>query len=195
MPKSVGLDPVSRKKEVVVIVIPFCSTGPQYEQYCRQKLMLHQPFRHLDELLGGLETHSQAYSAFLQSSANDIHRLEAAQRVDREDNEVNAFVAALNDCKIIFIIIIRTQEQDQDETDESDGHRIDDWMLICQHNAEFGQATGEEEDCVWSLAAIHRTAASGVCCPECIDYNCSCKSPSGKAAPSLHSCARTFRVQ
>ena len=26
-------------------------------------------------------------------------------------------------------------------------------MLICQHNAEFGQATGEEEDCDWSLAA------------------------------------------
>ena len=102
MPKGVGLDPVSRKKEVIVIVIPFCSPdpqGPKYERYCRQKLMLHQPFRHLDELLGGLETHSQAYSAFLQSStvppslADDIHRLEAAQRVDREDNEVNAFVS------------------------------------------------------------------------------------------------------
>ena len=53
----------------------------------------------------------------------------------------------------IFIIIIRTQEQDQDETEESDGHRIDYWMLICQHNAEFGQATDEEEDCDWSLAA------------------------------------------
>ena len=43
------------------------------------------------ERLGGLETHSQAYSAFLQSStvppslADDIHRLEAAQRVDCED--------------------------------------------------------------------------------------------------------------
>ena len=82
----------------------------------------------------GLETHSQAYSAFQQSStvppslADDIHRLEAAQRVDRED-------------------------KDQDETEESDGHRIDYWMLICQHNAEFGQATGEEEDCDRSLAA------------------------------------------
>ena len=41
----------------------------------------------------------------------------------------------------------------QDETDKSDGHRIDDRMLICQHNAEFGQATGDEEDCDWSLAA------------------------------------------
>ena len=26
-------------------------------------------------------------------------------------------------------------------------------MLICQHNAEFAQTTGEEEDCDWSLAA------------------------------------------
>ena len=26
-------------------------------------------------------------------------------------------------------------------------------MLICQHNAEFAQMTGEEEDCDWSLAA------------------------------------------
>ena len=52
-----------------------------------------------------------------------------------------------------YIYHILTQEQDQDETEESDGHRIYDWMLICQHNAEFGQATGEEEDCDWSLAA------------------------------------------
>ena len=52
-----------------------------------------------------------------------------------------------------YVYHIRTQEQDQDETEESDGHRIDDWMLICQQNAEFGQATGEEEDCDWSLAA------------------------------------------
>ena len=53
----------------------------------------------------------------------------------------------------IYHNIIRTQEQDQDETEESDGHRIDDWMLICQQNAEFGHATGEEDDCDWSLAA------------------------------------------
>ena len=94
-----------------------------------QKLMLHQPFRHLDELLGGLETHSQAYSAFLQSStvppslADDIHRLEAAQRVDREENEVNAFVAALNDCTIYLSLIIRTQEQDQDQGSRNRGGR------------------------------------------------------------------------
>ena len=55
MPKCIGVAPIRRKKEIVVIVIPYCSPdpqGPKYEQYCRQKLMLHQPFRHLDELLG-----------------------------------------------------------------------------------------------------------------------------------------------
>ena len=143
-----------------MIVIPFCSPdpqGPKYERYCRQKLMLHQPFWLLHELLGGLETHSQAYSAFLQSTtvppslADAIHRLEAAHRVDREDNEVNAFVAALNDCTItIFIIKLYAHRNKTKTKQESDGHRIDDWMLICQNNAEFGQATGEED---WSLAA------------------------------------------
>ena len=67
MPKGAYLDPISRKKQVVVIVIPFCSLdpqGPKYKRYCRQKVMLHQPFRHLHELLGGLETHFEAYSAF-----------------------------------------------------------------------------------------------------------------------------------
>ena len=118
MPKSAGLDPTSRKKQVVVIVIPFCPPdpqGPKYEQYCRQKLMLHQPFRHLRELLGGLETHSEAYSAFLRSNtvppslADDIHRLEAAQTVHREENydeEVNIFIAALNSSTLIIAIII-----------------------------------------------------------------------------------------
>ena len=71
MPKCIGVTPIRRKKEIVVIVIPYCSPDPQgskYEQYCRQKLMLHQPFRHLDELLGDSETHSESYTAFLQSS-------------------------------------------------------------------------------------------------------------------------------
>ncbi len=36
---------------------------------------------------------------------------------------------------------------------EESGRQIDDWMLICQHNAEFLQTTGEEEECDWSLAA------------------------------------------
>ena len=30
---------------------------------------------------------------------------------------------------------------------------IQDWMLICQHNAEFAQSSTDEQDCDWSLAA------------------------------------------
>ena len=97
MPKCIGVAPIRRKKEIVVIVIPYCSPdpqGPKYEQYCRQKLMLHQPFRHLDELLGVSDTHSEAYTAFLQSStvppsfADDIRRLEAEERENRDVENV-----------------------------------------------------------------------------------------------------------
>ena len=47
IPKRIGDNLVCRKKEVVVIVRPYCSPdpeGPKYEQYCWQKLMIHQPF-------------------------------------------------------------------------------------------------------------------------------------------------------
>ena len=43
MPKSVGEEPVVRKMGAQ----PHCSpdtSGPQYEQYCQQKLMVHRPF-------------------------------------------------------------------------------------------------------------------------------------------------------
>ena len=43
MPKNVSEEPVARKM-IVVRVRPYCSpdtSGPQYEQYCQQKLMLH----------------------------------------------------------------------------------------------------------------------------------------------------------
>ena len=70
--------------EVVVIVRRYCSPdpeGPKYEQYCRQKLMIHQSFRQVDELLGACDKHSSAYHQFLRcgkvppSLADDIHRI------------------------------------------------------------------------------------------------------------------------
>ena len=97
MPKCIRVAPIRRKKEIVVIVIPYCPPdpqGPKYEQYCRQKLMLHQPFRHLDELLGDSETHSESYTAFLQPStvppslADDIRRLEVEERENRDVENV-----------------------------------------------------------------------------------------------------------
>ena len=60
IPKRVGDELVCRRKEVVVISRPYCSpdpSGPKYEQYCRQKLMMHQPFRQLEQLLGKFDNH------------------------------------------------------------------------------------------------------------------------------------------
>ena len=50
MPRNVGEELVARKKMVVVRVRPYCSpdtSGPQYDQYCQQKLMLRI---HLNEI-------------------------------------------------------------------------------------------------------------------------------------------------
>ena len=98
-PKKKGVAFVPRKKEVLVIPRPYCSPdpdGPQYEQYCRQKLMLHQPFHQLEDLLAGYQSHEDAYAAFLQSEkapislADDIQQLEMAQKEKcvNDDNEV-----------------------------------------------------------------------------------------------------------
>jgi len=90
-PKKVGGNLVYRKKEVVVIVRPFCSPdpkGPKYEQYCKQKLMTHVPFRQVDELLLG-DSYTKVYSQFLKSGAvsaslaDDIQLMEDAERNNR----------------------------------------------------------------------------------------------------------------
>ncbi len=58
MPKELGTIPRHQKMKVVG-VRPYCSPdpdGPKYDQYCRQKLMLHVPFRHIDQLKGTCDT-------------------------------------------------------------------------------------------------------------------------------------------
>ncbi len=68
IPKKIGSALVPRNKDVIVIPRPYCSPdpqGPQYEQYSKQKLMLHKPFVQLDELLGGCDTYAAAYATFL----------------------------------------------------------------------------------------------------------------------------------
>ena len=97
-PKETGSEP-QRHKMKVVIVRPYCSldpNGPNYEQYCQQKLMLHKPFRQVDELRGECDTFAAAYSTFLQSGnvpqslEDDIKRLEQKHsqntEEDKEDN-------------------------------------------------------------------------------------------------------------
>ena len=85
VPKESKSEPSQRRKKVVVIIRPYClpdPQGPKYEQYCRQKLMLHLPFCHQDELLGGETTFAAAYADFLRSGnipsslEDNIYRLE-----------------------------------------------------------------------------------------------------------------------
>ena len=94
LPKEPGTAPKKHKMKVVS-VRPYYSpdpSGPNYEQYCQQRLMLHVPFRNITELKGTCETFSEAYSVFLQSTnvpaslEDDIRRL---MQVGQEDEDIN----------------------------------------------------------------------------------------------------------
>ena len=93
MPKTVGEALIPRRKEVVVIPRPYVSPdpeGPKYEQYCKQKLMMHLPFRQLEDLLGECDTYAAAYTLYLLSGnappslADDIHCLKTVERERRQ---------------------------------------------------------------------------------------------------------------
>ena len=84
MPKQLGSNLSRRRKTVMVIVCPYFSpdpSSPKYEEYCRQKLMLHIPFHREEELLGDSDSYAAAYAIFLQSGnvppslKGDIHQL------------------------------------------------------------------------------------------------------------------------
>jgi len=70
MPKDPSTEPTRRRKGVIVIVRPFCSpdpNGPNFEQYCKQKLMLYVKFRQCSYLLKDDSTFVEAYQQFLSS--------------------------------------------------------------------------------------------------------------------------------
>ena len=72
MPKELSGIPNHRRKDVVITVRPYYPLdpdGPFYEQYCRQRLMLHVAFRQMSDLLGENNTYAEAYAQMLQSNA------------------------------------------------------------------------------------------------------------------------------
>ena len=96
MPKSVGEEPVVRKKMVVVRVRPHCSPdtrGSQYEQYCQQKLMLHRPFQEYQQLKAGYDTYADTFAEYLQSGSippsleDDLYRLQQQQQQQQDPGE------------------------------------------------------------------------------------------------------------
>jgi len=97
-------------------VRPFCSpdfNGAKYEQYCKQKLMLHKPFRRQEELLAGSDTYATAYAIFLQSEnvppslEDDIHRLEQQTQLPSEDenNEVWNMLVCFSVLDVLSMLI------------------------------------------------------------------------------------------
>jgi len=88
---------------VVVRVRPYCSpdtSGPQYEQYCQQKLMLHQQYQ---QLKAGYDTYAEAFAGYLQSGSvlpsleDDLHRLQQQQQQQQDPGESNSDTEELSD--------------------------------------------------------------------------------------------------
>ena len=54
MPKDPSAEPSHRRKDVIVVICPYYSpdhNGPNYKNYCCQKLMLHMSFRQISDLI------------------------------------------------------------------------------------------------------------------------------------------------
>ena len=152
LPRSLGEQPKKRNKKVVTIPRPYCSpdpSGPKYEQYCRQKLMQHKCFRNIADLLSGHDTYAEAYSAFLatadmQSSLeDDLHRLQQLHQSTPEPSDDNE-----------QSMETETTSRSADATVTLGVTATEDWMLLCQGNADFQQpTTSESEGHDWTIAA------------------------------------------
>lgn len=58
-------EPTPKRKSAVVIVRPHYSQHPdytQYEDYCRQQVLLYLPFRNASEVLSKFSSYSKAYA-------------------------------------------------------------------------------------------------------------------------------------
>ena len=130
-PRNCGSEPNPRQKKVVVVVRPYIPpdpNGPQYEQYCKQKLMLHKPFRHEDELLNTQDTFAKAYEVYLmsgnipQSLQDDIQRLLDHNTPDPDNTR---------------------EVQNQDRFTQQTFH-VEEWMLICQHRMQDEEINNHE---------------------------------------------------
>ena len=110
MSKQSSTEPTRRRKDVIVIVRPYCPSdhdAPTHEQYCRQQLMLHMSFRQISDILGEHDTYAEAYATFLLSTGapsnslqDDVRRLEEHQICsdDESDNDQVMYVLICNVC-------------------------------------------------------------------------------------------------
>ena len=172
MPKTLGAEPTCRSRHIVVIARPYVSPDPagdKYEQYCRQSLMQHKCFRQMSDLLAGYDTYIDAYAAFLQSGQiplcleDDMYRLLQLSQSTQDDSEdtpvsvyVHNYAAAVVICCVqshlhLFSML---QEQDDGQTTTPPLRPTEEWMLICQRNANLQPVMDTQEDVDWTLAAL-----------------------------------------
>ena len=138
MPHNLGDEPTHKTKKVVVVVRPYFAkdpNSPQFEQYCKQKLMLHVPFRSEEELLDGQNTYTEAYARFVMSGnapqclQDDIDTfMQQARESDSDESEGE---------------VINTNDN------SSNARQVEEWMLICQSYPQLDQHNdthGEDVD-------------------------------------------------
>ena len=110
MPKALRADPTPRTRCIVVIPQPYISPDPagkKYEQYCRQSLMQHKPFHHIEDLFSGHTTYIDAHAAFLQSGhipsclEDDMfHLLQFLHSNDEDSEEAEVSAIAVPLCSL-----------------------------------------------------------------------------------------------
>lgn len=112
MPRELGTAPKHQKMKIVNVQ-PHCSpdpNSPKYEQYCKQKLMLHIPFRNIDQIKGACEEFSEAYSIFLTSAnlppslEDDVRRLSEHHMAQEEEEESANEVRNINFILLLFTL-------------------------------------------------------------------------------------------
>jgi hypothetical protein len=128
MPRVDGNEPSNRSREVVVIVNPNYSPqpdSPNYEDYCRQKLMLYKPFRNEADLLGENRSFIHAYKSYLQlgnvptTLLDDIQSLQLHRTVESDTDDSN-----------------ETTENELDNGLQQTTRQMEEWMMICQHHLQ-----------------------------------------------------------
>ena len=139
MPTTHRSEVVRKCKSVVVIVKPHLSSdtdGPQYEQYCKQQLMLHKPFRQISSLIAGFDTFIEAYTAYTRSN-------EIPSSLENDIQQINTQTSTDN-------------QYDNDEDDaQNDIHHqnIEEWMMLCRAYPMLESQTDVQEEHDWNAAA------------------------------------------
>ena len=172
MPKTLGVEPTRMTRRIVVIPRPYVSSDPagdKYEQYCHQSLMQHQCFRQMDDLLSGYSNYIDAYAALLRSGhippclEDDMYRLmQHTQSTDDSNDDSEVCAPTLICIHIMHLYRVGyydvthlslLQEQEGGQINTPPPQPTEEWMLICQQNADLQPSMDTQDGIDWTLAA------------------------------------------